>query len=163
MNRKIAALVNAIEDPIDRAVTREILLLEDEIAHLVELQDGTPYSDLIKLRQDAVKWIDDNPQTPVKTRIAKLNEMAKLEKPLICKCEMRRKMDFVAVMDREFKLRRQLDDINSYRHRYWWDKNRQAGNEQTIASGRTLFKLESIRLQALAKSLSKPKQKAENA
>lgn len=140
-----------IEDPVERALQRELFRLETETAHLVHLQNDAPWKDAFELRHELDAWMIEHAKDPAQAKYAKLCEYEKRSKPIERRLARWRRMDLVALMDREFELTRQSEQIKEHRQSRAWYENRKRADDSMLAKWRVFIRLEEIRLDALAK------------
>jgi hypothetical protein len=154
------ALFAQITDPVERALQRELFRLESELAHNLHLQNDRPWKDSIELQKEAAVWMQEHANEPAKLKLKKLDEFAARSKPIERRIARWKSMDSIALMDREFDLRRQMEEIMEHRQRRAWYESRQHADDTMLAKWRVFISLEEPRFDALAKIFRKRAQKA---
>lgn len=116
--------VEAINDPVVRALSRERAILEAKVAKLRAVQDECPHKELANLIREVQEYFDAHKADPAQKKLDALDGFEAREKAIRKRIEKRSKVNLVDLMNEELKLSSQIEQLVSYSKRYTWEKSR---------------------------------------
>lgn len=146
-----------IQDPVDRALLREMFVLEQELAHTQALLNDKPYLDQLDLIKENQQWHKDSEKPPTVGDLRKLHELSQRNKAIQQRLMRWKRVDQIKLMDHEFDLQQQIEKLQCERRRKaLWDRTKLA-DDAIVGKFRAAIKLEEIRMTALSRHFAKAK------
>jgi len=152
--------LDEITDVIDRALLRETLRLEQELAYTQMLLNDKPYLDQMDLIKESQQWLNDHTSRPTASDLEKLNELSRRSKAIQQRLNRWKRLDQIKLMNHEFDLQQQIGVLQSERRRrVLWDRTKIA-DDAIVGKFRASIKLEEIHLKVLSRHFAKTKEAA---
>jgi intein/homing endonuclease len=109
----------------EKVINESIIRVEKSLKELKKINEATPLLDLIKIREEAQKLLDDNKTIQQRTSndfIAKIDLLSKKEKRCIKLAKELTGQKMLDLMDEQIKLEFELRDLNN--EKYYIERSR---------------------------------------
>jgi hypothetical protein len=103
----------------EKIINESIIRIEKRLSEIAKINDANPISDLIAIREEAQKLLEENTTIQERTSnefIAKIEILSKKEKRCIKLAEENTGQKMVDLMDERIKLEFELRDLNNEKY-----------------------------------------------
>ena len=137
----------SIKDPVDRALVREWISLQAELATVTELLDDKPFLELVNLNCEFQTWMAEHVQESAETIHAQLVRFKTRKQPIEARIRRWKKLDQIKLMDREIDLRLQIETIENFREHRAWSERRKIEDDQVLGAFRAFATISKHRME----------------
>jgi hypothetical protein len=103
----------------EKVINESIIRIEKRLTEIAKINDANPISDLIEIRQEAQKLLEENTTIQQRTSnefIAKIEALSKKEKRCINLAKENTGQKMIDLMDERIKLEFELRDLNNEKY-----------------------------------------------
>lgn len=115
--------VEAIADPVERALARECAILEAKIAKIAAVQNDNPHEDGLILSIKIRQFVESSKGQPEESIRQGLLDFKRQAQDIDRRIKRKQKFGAMAMLDQELELSLQLDRLRDASQRYAWRKS----------------------------------------